>query len=1253
MALQHFFDWQGEGVRLPLLDWMDPWLILVSVLIAVLMSMMALHIAAVARRSRSRLVRACALATGALSMGGGIWAMHFVGMLAFAPCAANGFSPTITMLSAMPALAASLMAWGVLMRRDISRARLMVSATLMGVGIGLMHFSGMAASELQGVIRYAPLGVALAVGVSVVLSYAALSVRFRLRQWQLPGWAITPVAGLVMGCSVAGMHYTAMGAMRFTVPATQLAASGGDEHPWLVAGIVGTTLALGLLVLLFNAGMAWRQLYLDAQRNETRLRAVLDTAADAVVMVDASGLVHSVNGAAVRLLGWASEDIVGRSVGLLMPEPYRSAPPRVLARYLARYLADDQAGTADTGRELEVRHRDDRPLPVRLAVGRAQTPQQFLFVGFLADISQRRRIEHSLRASDELLRSMVSNLPGVCFRRSGDPTFSPIFMSAAVRAMTGWGSEDFLARRVTFCDLIEPQDREAYHAAMAQALKLHCPYFHEYRLRDAQGRLRWVSETGRGVFDERQQLQWVDAVIMDHTDIQTRDAEYAGTLEAIDRSMGWVEYDLDGTVRRANEIYLRIFGYRQEDIVGRKHAMFCPPELVRSAAYGQMWRDLAEGRLVGGEFLRLDSQGREVWVEGHYNPILDIDGRPYKVVKLVADVTARKRMEAELRLAKEQAEAAAVARTAFLANMSHEIRTPMNAIIGFTEELQNTPLNPNQARYMGTVHYAARSLLRLLNDILDTAKLDRGAVTLEPAAFSVRELCRQALASLGIAAAKKELALDLHLDDSLPDHLMGDALRVQQILVNLVGNAIKFTAEGSVALRASYDNGQLHLRIEDSGIGIAPEHLGRIFDAFAQADASTTRRYGGTGLGTTISRQLAQLMGGGIEVSSTQGVGSLFHVWLPMAPADAPLPREAAPRRDLPTLDVLVVDDVEDNIELMRLNMERLGHRVQVARNGAQAVATCQAHAFGLVLMDVQMPVMDGLEAVRRIRALERQHGRPPVPVIALSASVMEHDRTAATSAGMDGFCGKPLDLDRLLDEIARVLDVQQRIRADAPPPVPLQDGDGSQVAAAPVDWDAGARLWGGGANHAQAVRRFLRQRGGLPDQWQRLLAQGDAEALGQAAHALRGAAGNLGLRPLQTQATQLEELARRGDLPGCETALQSLAAQLQAVAQALEADDAAGAGPGDTAAQLAALDAAAREEARAALQALGQAVAQLELDEAALSRLQQQLPRQALTLLQTALDRFDFDQAAAQVAMLQAALDAAARQGADHALQG
>jgi len=498
--------------------------------------------------------------------------------------------------------------------------------------------------------------------------------------------------------------------------------------------------------------------------------------------------------------------------------------------------------------------------------------------------------------------------------------------------------------------------------------------------------------------------------------------EPASQMAAIHRVLAVIEFDLDGRILTANQNFLDLFGCHLEEIRGQPHSIFCPPEVAHSADYQELWQGLRRGEYESGEYRRLALDGRDLWIQASYHPIFPAAGGPGKVVMFASDISFHREMEAELLEAKEHAERAAAAKSAFLANMSHEIRTPMNAIIGFTELLLGTGLDETQRRHLQTVQQSARSLLALLNDILDTAKLERGVIELEMVDFSLRELAERACAVLRPNAAAKGLALILHYAPELGEHFRGDPLRIQQVLLNLLGNAIKFTPQGEVSLHVQAEGKQVCLAVRDTGIGIAGDRLQKIFEPFAQADATMSRRFGGTGLGTTIARQLTELMGGGIEVHSQPGVGSTFRVTLPLPAAQALPRRPVASLPQLPPLHMLVVDDVEQNLELLALSLGRLGHRISLARDGAQALAALTGERFDLVLMDVQMPGTDGLAASRQWRAHEQAHGLPRTPLIALTASVLERDRQAAREAGMDGFAAKPVELERLLAEIARVI---------------------------------------------------------------------------------------------------------------------------------------------------------------------------------------------------------------------------------------
>ncbi|WPP46828.1 PAS domain-containing hybrid sensor histidine kinase/response regulator [Pseudomonas sp. AN-1] len=513
-------------------------------------------------------------------------------------------------------------------------------------------------------------------------------------------------------------------------------------------------------------------------------------------------------------------------------------------------------------------------------------------------------------------------------------------------------------------------------------------------------------------------------------------------MAAIHRVMAVIEFDLQGRILTANQNFLDLFGCRLEEIRGQPHSIFCPPGVAHSQDYQELWERLRRGEHETGEYRRLALDGRELWVQASYHPIFPPAGGPGKVVKFASDISFHREMEAELLEAKERAERAAAARSAFLANMSHEIRTPMNAIIGFTELLLGSRLDDTQRRHLQTVQHSARSLLALLNDILDTAKLERGVVELEAVDFSLRELVERICALLRPNATAKGLTLSLHYAAELGEGFRGDPLRIQQVLLNLLGNAIKFTPQGEVSLHVQAEGEQVCLAVRDTGIGIAADRLQKIFEPFAQADASMSRRFGGTGLGTTIARQLVELMGGRIEVHSRPGEGSTFRITLPLPAAQA-LPRQAVPSLPhLPPLHILVVDDVEQNVELLALGLGRLGHRIGTARDGAQALAALAGGRFDLVLMDVQMPGVDGLAASRQWRAHEQAHGLPRTPLIALTASVLESDRLAAREAGMDGFAAKPVELERLLDEIVRVTGI-------APAQAGVEPGAASMAVAA------------------------------------------------------------------------------------------------------------------------------------------------------------------------------------------------------------
>ncbi|MDG1582463.1 PAS domain S-box protein [Pseudomonas sp. GOM6] len=1191
----------------------DPWLVILSLAIAMFTSGMALQVAGMARLSRNPLHRHTALLTGSLALGGGVWAMHFIGMLAFELCAPVHYAPGMTLLSLLPSLGASWVALQLLSRHQITAWQLIGSGVLVGAGIGAMHYSGMAAMRMDPLLRYDPWIFALSILVAVGLAILALWVRFGLRGRLSAGKAIV-ASGVVMGLAISGMHYTGMAAARF-VGTPDPAAAQDDPSLFLALAVALITVSLTIFVAGINGLLRYRHLLRQVQANEARLRAILETAVDGVVTIDDRGVIEGMNAAAAKLYGWNREELLGRHIDTVIPESYRQG----IANYLPQLLNAGESEIIGGSREVELLRKDGSELPIRLAIGRAKLPDRTLFVGFISDISERKAMEKALRESEQQYRSLIGNIPGVAFRCLLDENWSMLFISDAVETLTGWSADDFVSRRKSISELYHPEDYQRVAEEVLEDISRGRHYTVEYRIYDRQGEEHWVWESGSAVLGDDGEPKWIDGVLLDITESKLRNAEFEGTAKAISRALSVIEFDLQGRVLSANYNFLELMGYEEEEILGQHHRIFCEQSWVESGAYEEFWARLARGELDSGEYLRIAKGGREVWIQASYNPIFDADGKPFKVIKFATDLSQRREMEEALRIAKERAELAAAVKTTFLANMSHEIRTPMNAIIGFTELLLDSVLNEQQRRHLGTVRQAARSLLGLLNDILDTAKLERGAVELEQMDFSLRELCVQVCDALRLSAEGKGLSLSLDYQAGLGDFFKGDPLRIQQVLTNLVGNAVKFTESGWVRLEVSGEPGRVQLAVRDSGIGIAEDRLQHIFDPFAQADASMSRRFGGTGLGTTIARQLTELMGGSIQVESRLGAGSLFLVELPLPAGAVAHGERRAMARQLPVLNILAADDVAQNIELLSLTLGAMGHQVTTANDGEQALAAFVGGRFDVLLMDVQMPRMDGLEATRRIRRHEQAHGLKPTPIIALTASVLEQDRRAAREAGMDGFASKPLEMDKLLAEVARLIGLA--------PEAGMQPATASEMAEdLMIDWPRGIQLWGSEQVMAAAIRRFLAEHAGSCAEVERLLRNDQrAEAI-ELVHRMRGAAGNLALLRASRLAGQLEH-ALKGAIPASvDELLRAFATQLAAL-------------PGELPEVTSAVESPATALTKAELaELIGLSRAALqhgELAEQALQCLLAALPAQQAESLEGALNDFDFERADALLAQL------------------
>jgi len=913
---------------------------------------------------------------------------------------------------------------------------------------------------------------------------------------------------------------------------------------------------------------AAEQALLDIQSQLARERdfvnAVVEVAGSIIIVMDTQHRIVRFNREAERVSGFSVDEVLGEPIWELMIPPEAVKPLRAL-------FADLSQLTPDVSSENEWVCKDGsrRLIAWRNTVLDNDQGEIAFIVSQGFDITETRQTELALEEYRNQLEKRVAERTAEIKKVSdyNQMLFDTTPIGLALCKMDGQivdvntaycdivGYNEADVKQLSYWDLT-PKEYEALEQRQLESIKtlgFYGPYEKEYRHKDGHR----VPVLLNGLRIEMDGETFIWSTIEDMTERHAIEAKLVESEKNLARAQALAHlgsWHLDvgsGSLSWSDETYL-IFAREAGSVTTTDDYFDCVHEDDREYAL-QCWQDALNQIQDFDMDIRIHAGATLKWIHQKAEFNFDHNGELQNVIGTVQDITDIKQAEAATRQALQEAHRLAQARSDFLANMSHEIRTPLNAVLGLAQ-VGYRDATGSAAQIFSQINESGENLLRVVNDVLDFSKLDAGKLSVENEPFDLLEIVRRSFDLMQGESHRKGLEYELNIDPEIPHWVSGDGLRLQQILANLLSNAIKFTTQGFVSLSLSPDQNQLQFSVTDSGIGIAKDKIAALFQPFEQADSSTTRTYGGTGLGLTISYQLANLMGGTITVESELNKGTCFNLLLPLPPVESPKTNLSSTdtKTNLQGYRILAAEDVALNRQLLQDMIEYEGALIELVENGALALEAVQKHGadyYDVILMDVQMPVMDGYTATAKIHAIA-----PALPVIGVTAHALPEEREKSLLAGMLEHISKPIHLEQLIRAIHAAAPLQRPEPALAVAQPALdseaQYSSHDQPQSLPgIDLQAGLqRLQGRWHSYERILRLFLQQHLETEALLQEKLQQDEFAQTQALAHRLKGSSGNLGAMTLHQAASQLEQACREADepmarqwLPQVQTALRTV----------------------------------------------------------------------------------------------------------------